>query len=81
MSAALTGAPSAAAPPPPPAAVQALLQGWHRLECWIAVTAFSFIALVLVIDVLGRELYGPLMGLLGRPAGASRPIKIGRAHV
>ena len=72
MSAALTGAPSGSAtPPPPPAAVQALLRGWHRLECWIAVAAFSFIAAVLVVDVLGRELYGPLMAMLGRPAGAT----------
>lgn len=54
-----------------PAAVVHLLQVWHRIECWIAVTAFSFIALVLMIDVLGREFYGPLMALIGHPAGAT----------
>lgn len=56
---------------PAPAGVQALLRVWHRIECWIAVAAFSFIAAVLVIDVLGRELYGPLMALIGKPAGAT----------
>ena len=48
-----------------------LLKGWHRIECWIAVLAFSFIAAVLVIDVLGREAYGPLMTLLGFNVGAT----------
>lgn len=48
-----------------------LLHIWHRLECWIAVLAFSFIALVLCLDVLGRELYGPLLKLLGQPVGAT----------
>ena len=33
--------------------------------------AFSFIAAVLVIDVLGREAYGPLMTLLGFKVGAT----------
>lgn len=61
----------AAAPPAAPPAVVALLRGWHRLECWIAVLAFSFIAVVLVIDVLGRELYGPVLTLLGLPVGAT----------
>ena len=54
----------------PPAVVR-LLKGWHRIECWIAVLAFSFIAAVLVIDVLGREAYGPLMTLLGFNVGAT----------
>lgn len=57
--------------PPAPLGVVRLLQRWHRVECWIAVLAFTFIALVLVIDVLGREFYGPLMNLLGRPVGAT----------
>ena len=60
-------APSPAAPP----GLQALLGTWHRLECWLAVLCFSFIALVLVIDVLGRELYGPVMTLLGQQVGAT----------
>ena len=57
--------------PPAPPAVVSLLRGWHRIECWIAVLAFSFIALVLMIDVLGREFYGPVMGLLGIKVGAT----------
>jgi TRAP-type C4-dicarboxylate transport system permease small subunit len=57
--------------PPAPPAVAAVLRVWHRIECWIAVLAFSFIALVLMIDVLGREFYGPLMSLLGFKVGAT----------
>ena len=48
-----------------------LLARWHRLECWIAVLSFAFIAAVLVIDVMGREFYGPLMTLLGFKVGAT----------
>ena len=33
--------------------------------------AFSFIAAVLVIDVVGREFYGPVMRLLGQAPGAT----------
>jgi TRAP-type C4-dicarboxylate transport system permease small subunit len=51
--------------------VQAALRVWHKIECWIAVLAFSFIALVLMIDVLGREFYGPLMSMLGFQVGAT----------
>lgn len=57
--------------PPAPAGLVRLLGGWHRLECWLAVACFAFIAAVLVIDVLGREFYGPLMQLLGQPVGAT----------
>ena len=57
--------------PPPPGSVTTVLGIWHRIECWIAVLAFTFIAVVLVIDVLGRELYGPLMSLLGQKVGAT----------
>jgi TRAP-type C4-dicarboxylate transport system permease small subunit len=57
--------------PPAPPAVAAVLRVWHRIECWIAVLAFSFIALVLMIDVLGREFYGPVMSLLGFKVGAT----------
>ncbi len=62
---------SASAVQPAPPAVQAALRVWHKIECWIAVLAFSFIALVLMIDVLGREFYGPLMSLLGFKVGAT----------
>ncbi|MBN8491182.1 MAG: TRAP transporter small permease subunit [Burkholderiales bacterium] len=58
-------------PPPAPRAVVVLLAVWHKIECWIAVLAFSFIALVLMIDVLGRELYGPVMSMLGIKVGAT----------
>lgn len=54
-----------------PASVSALLRGWHRVECWIAVLCFSFIALVLAIDVVGRELYGPMMRIFGAQVGAT----------
>jgi TRAP-type C4-dicarboxylate transport system permease small subunit len=60
---------TAPAYPPPPGAIVTLLRRWHRIECWIAVLAFTFIAAV--IDVLGRELYGPLMTLLGQKVGAT----------
>ena len=55
----------AAAYPPPPEAVRRFVEGWHKLECWIAVAAFAFIAVILLLDVLGRELLGPIMRLLG----------------
>jgi TRAP-type C4-dicarboxylate transport system permease small subunit len=61
----------AAKPPPAPRAVHSVLRVWHRLECWVAVAAFSFIALVLMIDVLGREFYGPVMSMLGFKVGAT----------
>lgn len=69
----MTSAATAAAgtPPPAPPAVQTVLRVWHKLECWIAVLAFSFIALVLMIDVLGREFYGPVMSMLGFTVGAT----------
>lgn len=50
---------------------QAFAEGWHKLECWIAVACFSFIAVILLFDVLGRELVGPLIRVLGFPATAT----------
>jgi TRAP-type C4-dicarboxylate transport system permease small subunit len=50
--------------PPAPAGVVALVNGWHRVECWLAVAAFGFIAVVLIGDVLGREVIGPLFRAL-----------------
>jgi len=49
----------------PPAAARAVLVAWHKTECRIAVAAFVFIALVLVLDVIGRELLFPLLKWLG----------------
>lgn len=66
-----TTAGAAPAHPPAPPALVSLLAGWHRVECWIAVLAFTFIAAVLVIDVLGREAYGPVMTMLGIKVGAT----------
>jgi len=60
--------PAAAAAAPRAAAVAEV---WHRIECWIAVVAFAFIALILLLDVLGRELVGPAIRLLGYPATAT----------
>ena len=58
-------------PPPAPAGAQRLFERWHRIECWIAVAAFSFIAVLLVLDVLGRELLGPISQALGLKLGAT----------
>ncbi len=54
-----------------PAGVMALLRAWHRVECWIAVLCFSFIAAVLAIDVVGREFYGPVLRMAGAEVGAT----------
>ena len=64
----MTAAATAQAAPP---VVQTVLRVWHKIECWIAVLAFSFIALVLMIDVIGREFYGPVMSMLGFQVGAT----------
>lgn len=52
----------------PPVAARTLAI-WHRLECWLAVACFSFIAIILVLDVLGREFVGPLFNFLGIDVG------------
>jgi len=49
-----------AAVAPAPAGARRLVDGWHRLECLVAVAAFGFIAVVLILDVAGRELLGPI---------------------
>ena len=50
----------AAAPP----AARRLLTRWHQAECWLAVACFSFIAIILVLDVFGREVVGPFFRLI-----------------
>mgnify|MGYP002147584868 CR=1 FL=1 len=45
--------------------MRGLVQAWHRVECAVAVAAFGFIAVVLIGDVLGRELLGPIYRALG----------------
>jgi TRAP-type C4-dicarboxylate transport system permease small subunit len=57
----VTGAPAL----PAPAGAKAFLDGWHRAECLIAVAAFGFIAVVLIVDVAGREILTPIFKLLG----------------
>lgn len=54
---------------PPPRSVIRLLAGWHWLEVTLALVAYSVILLLLMSDVLGRELVGPLMRLLGFGVG------------
>ena len=54
-----------------PPYIRRLAEAWHRGECWVAVVAFGFIAVILLLDVLGRELVGPLLRLLGFSPGAT----------
>lgn len=62
--------------PPPPAAERApswargALDLWHKLECWLAVVCFGFIAAILLTDVILREFVGPLLRLLRFDPGA-----------
>ena len=55
---------SAALPPASaanaPAWAQNFTHRWHRVECVVAVAAYGLIALLLVLDVMGRELLGPI---------------------
>ncbi len=48
-----------------PPVARLIVDGWHRVECLIAVGAFGFIALVLILDVAGRELLAPLYRYFG----------------
>ncbi len=57
--------------PPAPESIRRFMERWHSLECWIAVAAFAFIAGILLLDVLGREVLGPILKLLGHQAGAT----------
>ncbi|MCE8556560.1 TRAP transporter small permease subunit [Ruegeria pomeroyi] len=54
-----------------PQPVSMLLSGWHLLERWIAVIAFSMIGVLIFADVAGRELVGPVGTLLGFDMGAT----------
>lgn len=53
-----------------PAAVARALTLWHSLECILAVICFSFIAAMVVYDVLVRELIGPISASFGGKANA-----------
>jgi TRAP-type C4-dicarboxylate transport system permease small subunit len=50
--------------PPAPAAAKRFVELWHRAECLVAVAAFGAIALLLILDVAGREILGPIYKLL-----------------
>jgi TRAP-type C4-dicarboxylate transport system permease small subunit len=56
----------------PPAAAprwaRTLAANWHVAECLVAMAAFTFIAVILLLDVIGRELLGPLVRLFGAKA-------------
>jgi hypothetical protein len=54
-----------AAAAPAPAGAKWFVDNWHRLECLVAVSAFGFIAVVLILDVAGRELLTPIYKLFG----------------
>ena len=60
------GTPSVASPPP---WAPRVLDFWHRVECWVAVVCFAFIALIMVIDVFGSEVLGPVFNWLGIDIG------------
>lgn len=53
-----------------PRSVSKLLTAWHTIECWVAVICFAFIASILVIDVVYRELLSPLLVFLGLSNGS-----------
>jgi len=46
-----------------------VLTAWHRVECWVAVVCFAFIALIMVVDVFGREILGPALAAIGIDIG------------
>ena len=50
---------------PAPAGAKSFVDIWHRAECLIAVSAFGFIAVVLILDVAGRELLAPIYRVFG----------------
>jgi TRAP-type C4-dicarboxylate transport system permease small subunit len=54
-----------------PPRVRRLVELWHRAECWVAVVAFGFIAAILLLDVIGRELVGPVLRFVGLNPGAT----------
>ena len=52
-----------------PPAVRRVIALWHKVECWVAVACFAFIALIMIIDVFGREVLGPVLAALGLDIG------------
>ncbi|AVO38453.1 TRAP transporter small permease [Pukyongiella litopenaei] len=54
-----------------PTAVTRFLNGWHLLERWIAVIAFTLIGALIFADVAGREVIGPVGQTLGFEMGST----------
>jgi TRAP-type C4-dicarboxylate transport system permease small subunit len=54
-----------------PKSVSRLLSGWHLLERWVAVTAFTLIGVLIFADVAGREFVGPVGTALGFEMGST----------
>lgn len=48
-----------------PPAVRKALDLWHQIEIWIAITAFSSIAVLLIYDVVVREAVIPILSGFG----------------
>jgi TRAP-type C4-dicarboxylate transport system permease small subunit len=49
--------------------VDAMLKRIHVVESWIAVLAFTIVVGIIMLDVIGRELVGPLLRQLGMDPG------------
>ena len=54
-----------------PDAVIRLLDWWHRIEKLLAVIAFTLIVVLILGDVLGREVIGPVSNALGLEIGSA----------
>jgi TRAP-type C4-dicarboxylate transport system permease small subunit len=55
--------------PDAPPSVRRVIDSWHKVECWVAVVCFAFIALIMIVDVFGREVLGPTLAGLGIDVG------------
>jgi len=64
---------------PAPSWAVTLVRAWHRVECGLAVVAFSLIAVLVIYDVLARELGLPLLRALGM--GQVSPVIPGAAKM
>jgi len=68
-------------PPPAPGAPRAVrrcLAGWLRVEAAIAVAGLGFAAVTLALDIVGRELLGPLARATGLPLIGALPPGLSR---
>lgn len=57
--------------PPAPDGARQFLEFWHTGECYLAVACFTLIASLLLADVIGRELVGPILHKLNLYNGAT----------